>query len=345
MNIRYYVGIDISKATLDWAVYGSKGIVLQTTTDNTVAGIKTALRRFKRLPDWNAKQTVFCREHTGIYNAHLLDFLHTLHLPIWLESSLQIKKAGGLQRGKTDAIDAQRIAEYAYRFADQLRVWQPPGQVVQQLAMLSATRQRLILVYNQLAVPLAEQQSLINPSLQKQLQKSCKASLKALVKDRKAVDADMDQLIAKDEQLKDLFALMTSLPGIGVVTATEVIVATNELSTISEPKKMACHAGVAPFEYKSATSVRRRPGVSQHAGKRLKSLFHLAAMAAIRAKGELQDYYQRKVKEAVPRRDKNKMLVLNAVGNKPPGGPVIHRLYAVVKRGEKYEKNYASALV
>ena len=217
--------------------------------------------------------------------------------------------------------------------------------MVQQLALLSATRQRLILVYKQLAVPLAEQQSFINPTLQKQVQKRCKASLKALEKDRKAIDADIDQLIAKDEYLKERFALMTSVPGIGVVTATEVMVAANELSTISEPKKMACHAGVAPFEYKSGSSVRGRPGVSQHARKRLKSLFHLAAMAAIRAKGELQDYYQRKVKEAVPRREKNKMLVLNAIRNKPPGGPVIHRLYAVVNRGEKYNKNYTLALV
>ena len=51
------------------------------------------------------------------------------------------------------------MAAYAYRFADQLRVWQPPGQVIEQLALLSATAQGLILVYNQVAVPLAEQQS------------------------------------------------------------------------------------------------------------------------------------------------------------------------------------------
>jgi transposase len=334
MDIHYYVGIDIAKATLDWAVYTSKGIKLQTTTVNSVAGIKTALRLLKTLPEWQVDQTVFCMEHTGIYNAHLLDFLHKLHLPIWLESSLQIKKAGGLQRGKTDRIDAQRIAEYAYRFRDQLRLWEPPRQVVQQLAMLSATRQRLILVYNQLAGPLAEQQNFVNPILQKQLQKTCKASLTALEKDRKAIDVAIDQLIANDNQLKALFSLIISVPGIGMVTATEVIIATNELTTISDAKKMACHAGVAPFNYQSGTSVRGRPGVSQHARKRLKSLFHLAAMSAIRVKGELQDYYQRKVKEG-----KNKMLVLNAVRNK-----LIHRLYAVVKRGEKYDKNYAIAL-
>jgi transposase len=63
------------------------------------------------------------------------------------------------------------------------------------------------------------------------------------------------------------------------------------MKSISDPKKMACHAGVAPFNYQSGSSVRGRPGVSQHARKRLKSLFHLGAMASIRAKGELQDYY------------------------------------------------------
>ena len=66
-----------------------------------------------------------------------------------------------------------------------------------------------------------------------------------------------------------------------------------------------------------------------------KAMFHLTAMSAIRVKGELQDYYQRKVKES-----KNKMLVLNAVRNK-----LIHRLYAVVKRGEKYDRTCTPALV
>lgn len=163
--------------------------------------------------------------------------------------------------------------------------------------MLSATRQRLIAVYNQLAGPLAEQQGFINPILQKKLQKSCQVSLKAIEADRKAIDIAIDKLIEADPQLKELFGLMTSVPGIGSVTATEVIIATNELKVITNPKKMACHAGVAPFNYQSGSSVRGRPGVSQYARKRLKSLFHLAAMSSIRVKGDLQDYYQRKVKE------------------------------------------------
>ena len=65
MDIHYYVGIDIAKATLDWAVYGSKGVVFQTTTANSVAGIKTTLRLLKTLPGWNPNQVVFCMGHTA----------------------------------------------------------------------------------------------------------------------------------------------------------------------------------------------------------------------------------------------------------------------------------------
>ena len=194
-----------------------------------------------------------------------------------------------------------------FRFRDQLRLWEPPRQIVQKLALLSATRHRLISVYNQLACPLTEQQGFIGPVLQKQLGQSCQASLTALEKDRKAVEKAIDKLIEADPRLSQLFELVMSVPGIGTATATEVVIATNEMKAITDPKKMACHAGVAPFNYQSGSSVRGRPGVSQHARKRLKSLFHLGAMAAIRAKGELQDYYHRKVKEG-----KNKIRTADA---------------------------------
>ena len=150
MYIRYFIGVDISKATLDWAVFDGKTIVLQSQSANSETGIKATIKLIKALPGFRVAESVCCMEHTGIYNAHLLAHLHKISLPIWLESSLQIKKAGGLQRGKTDAIDAQRIAEYAFRFRDQLHLWQPPRPVLQKLAALSALRQWLILVRQQL---------------------------------------------------------------------------------------------------------------------------------------------------------------------------------------------------
>ena len=180
MDFCYFIGIDIAKDTLDWAVYTQQGMQLSTHSANTLAGIKTVLAELKTLPGWNPRQAVFCMEHTGIYNAHLFESLHQQHLSIWLESSLQIKQAGGMQRGKTDKVDAQRIAQYAYRFRDQMRLWQPPREIIQRLTFLAATRQRLNQAYNLLAGPLAEQDSFVGRSLQKLLKGNVKKSLIAL---------------------------------------------------------------------------------------------------------------------------------------------------------------------
>ncbi|WP_177236768.1 transposase, partial [Spirosoma endophyticum] len=279
-------------------------------------------------------QAVFCQEHTGIYNAHLLELLHELKLSIWLESSLQIKQAGGMQRGKTDKVDAQRIAQYAYRFRDQIRLWTPPREVIQKLAFLSATRQRLNQAYNLLAVPVTEQETFVNKALQKTLKGNVKKSLSALKEEQKAVEMQIHNLIQADARLKELFDLMVSIPGVGPVIATELLLATNEMQSINEPKKLACHAGVAPFEYRSGSSIRGKTKVSHQARKRLKALIHLGTMSAIQVKGDLQDYYERKLKEGKP-----KMLIINAARNK-----LIHRVCAVVRRGQKYDKNYAPAL-
>ncbi|MFC5413196.1 IS110 family transposase, partial [Larkinella bovis] len=315
MDIRYFIGVDISKATLDWAVFDGKTIVLQSQSANSETGIKTTLKLLKALPGFTLREAVCCMEHTGIYNAHIISHLYKIKLSLWLESSLQIKKAGGLQRGKNDAIDAVRIAEYAFRFRDQMRLWQPPRPILQKLAVLSALRQRLLRVRQQLQQPITEQQGFVDATLQRQLLKSCQASIKSLTTDLEKADQQITHLIQSDERLKELFGWITSVPGIGSATATEVLVATDEFNQFTDPKKLACHAGVAPFEYKSGSSVRGKTSVSQHARKRLKSLFHLGAMSAIRMNGELQDYYRRKVAEG-----KNKMLVLNAVRNK-----LIHR--------------------
>ncbi len=334
MENQHYVGIDISKKTLDWAVFDGQRIVFCVSAENSATGIRSALSQMGKILGFIPQKTIFCMEHTGIYNAHLMEVMYKLGLPIWLENSTQIKQASGMQRGKSDSVDARRIAEYAFRFRDRTRLWEPPRLVVQQLSFLSAARQRLIQAHKLLAVPLDEQESFVSATLQRQVKSTSKKSLIALKEEQMAIDAQIDDLIQGDARLRELFGWITSVPGVGPATATEILVSTNEMKTITSAKKMACHAGVAPFEYRSGTSIRGRTRVSHQARKRLKSLFHLGAMSAIRRKGELQDYYQRKVAEG-----KNKMLVLNAVRNK-----IIHRIYAAVERGEKYDKNYIPKL-
>lgn len=146
-----------------------------------------------------------------------------------------------------------------------------------------------------------------------------------------AVEKQIRQLIDSDEHLSQLFSQLTSVPGIGPVTASELIISTNEFKDFDSPKKLACYAGVAPFEHSSGKSIRGRSRVSHQANKRLKTLLQMAAMRTVRLKNKFAHYYNRKIQEG-----KNKMLVCNAVRNK-----LLHTLLALVKHNQKYDENYA----
>lgn len=144
MNYAFFIGIDVSKNTLDFAVSEGKDLLLQTTISNDLSGIREFWSQLKSIKGFCLERSIFCMEHTGIYNQNILNFLYSKKANISLEASVHIKLSGGLQRGKNDKIDAVRIAQYAYKNKEELKLWQPKRQVVQQLKHLSALRSRLI---------------------------------------------------------------------------------------------------------------------------------------------------------------------------------------------------------
>ncbi len=297
-------------------------------------GIKEFWAQLKLQREFCINQAIFCMEHTGIYNQHLLSFLYSKKALVCVEAAVHIKLSSGLQRGKSDQIDAVRIAQYAYKNCMELRLWQPKRQVIQQLKHLSGLRNRVINARRQLTVALNETIS-FDKKAACECKKLCKASLKTLDDDIKRIELKMDQVIAADAELKKLFSIVTSVDGIGKVTATEMIITTNEFKDITDPAKFACYSGVAPFGYSSGSSIKGKPRVSHKANKNMKSLLHMAALVAINYNTDMKAYYQRKVEQK-----KNKMLVINAVRNK-----LIWRIFACVKNNRPYQKNYQLSLV
>lgn len=81
---------------------------------------------------------------------------------------------------------------------------------------------------SQLKVPLAEQKRFGEQALTDQLSQYCNSSLKVLLTDLKGIEKAIKQLVAADPILKSLFDLVTSIPGVGQVEATELILASNE---------------------------------------------------------------------------------------------------------------------
>lgn len=335
MLFSYFIGVDVSKNKLDFCLLTDGKVLLHSQTTNDQKGIGAFLKQCKQVTDFNLQEVIFCMEHTGIYNNPLLEFLSKSSISAWLESSLHIKHSSGLRRGKDDKIDAEYIALYAYRNRDRIKLWKPAREVIKQLKSLTALRTRLIIAKKNLKTALQEGGAFLDKSIQKDIQKCCSHSLKALEKDIEKTDQKLDEIIKSDAELNRLFNLITSVEGIGPVTAREILVTTNEFKTFTDPKKYACYAGVVPFPYRSGSSIRGRNKVSHLANKTVKTLLHMSALSAIRNCQELKTYYERKLEEG-----KHVMSIINAVRNK-----LILRVFAVVKNNQKYEKNYNYQLV
>ena len=334
MEFTYFIGTDVSKNELDFAVMRGKTLLFHKEIANSEAAIILFIKELIKLPEFDLAGAVFCMEHTGIYNNHLLICLHNRKANIWLESALQIKRSSGNIRGKNDKVDAIRIADYAYTKRDKVRLWAPKREVVQQLANLAAARARLIEAKKILKTPLQEHDSFSTKRIIRQGTSVCGHTLKAIDADLDKAEKAIDKLIAKDTELKRLFSLVTSVNGIGKVTATQILITTNEFKDINNPKQYACYAGVAPFIEESGI-FKGKGRVSHMANKKVKTLLHMSAIVAIQYNQDLKHYYDRKVNE----QKKNKMSVINAVRNK-----LILRIFACVNHNSPYQNIYQNLL-
>ncbi len=72
----------------------------------------------------------------------------------------------------------------------------------------------------------------------------------------------MSEFIDKDEELKKKYDLLTSIRGVGKVLTVTLLICTQGFSKLDDARKLACYCGVAPFEYKSGTSVRGKTGIA-----------------------------------------------------------------------------------
>ena len=125
MELKHYVGVDVSKSTLDFAVCSDGKIVGRYHCENNKKGIVLVVKEMRKLEGFGMRNSVFCMEFTGIYNNHLIDYLLASKACIWMEPALRIKQSQGMISGKTVVIEAGRLAEYAFTFRNNMRLWIP----------------------------------------------------------------------------------------------------------------------------------------------------------------------------------------------------------------------------
>jgi transposase len=335
MQIKHFIGIDVSKDTLDLNVVVDGKSLQHYCIKNRTVEIKSTISKIMKTLGATVDDTIFCMEHTGMYNLPLVKWLQSHQGKMWLESGVHIRKTLGVVRGKNDKVDSSRIAMYAYINRHQIKYWNAPRKLIERIAALLSQRSRLNKAKKQLNTANKEQQKFLDKDIMRSLNKYTYKAVIVIDKQIKAIEEEVLELIKDDEKLNRMYQIITSVNGIGFVTASYILVTTNEFININNPKKYACYSGVVPFEHSSGSSIRGKTRVSNMANKNIKSLLHLAALSAIQMQGDLQEYYKRKVSEG-----KNKMSVLNAIRNK-----LILRVFACINQNREYEKIYYYKLV
>ncbi|PBQ34694.1 IS110 family transposase [Sphingobacteriaceae bacterium] len=325
-----YVGIDVSKLTLDVSVITATGYQDYHQFENNNSGFKTLFKWLKDKNFFTVERCLFCLEHTGLYTRQLISELLQKQCKVWMESALHLKRSMGMTRGKTDKVDSYRIARYAMTNNDRAVLVKLSGTTLQKLKDLLSNRERLSKAYQSIRISIQELK-LVDLSMGKELEKLNSTALKGLLTCKKKVEGRMEELINQDEELKRLYSLISSVKCVGKVLATELLIYTNAFTRMENVRQLACYCGVAPFEHSSGTSVRGRTGTSNFANMHLKSTLHMAAISALRYVPDIKQYYERKVTEG-----KHKMTVINSIRNK-----LIKRVMAVVKRGTPYQENYS----
>lgn len=325
----FFIGVDVSKLTLDVAVHGSKNHIRISNNSEGFKQLLAWLKSLKIVLDdcW------FVLEYTGGYEYRLVQFCNAKQITFTRVPGLQIKKSLGMQRGKNDKIDSKRIAEYGYEKREKLQQSKVCNPAITRLKQLLTQRSGFVndkkAHEHRMKELLAMMEYKANDPIIKHYKQAVEFALKMIVK----TEAEIKKIINKDEAMSRNFALVTSIPGIGKVNGWMTIAYTENFESFADGRTYGAYIGVVPYEHSSGTSIKGKSRVSHMANKPLKADLSMAAKASVQHDPEMKQYYERR--SAMGKRH---MGIMNEVKFK-----LVLRMFAVVNKGEVYVKNLKSA--
>lgn len=271
MNKDLFVGIDVSKATLDvHAVPTGESFKL----GNDEVGINAVV-------EYTRAAALVVLEATGGFEIPVAAALTQAGVPVVVVNPRHVRnfaKALG-KLAKTDRIDAQIIA----RFAEAVRP-EPkplPDEQSQELEELMARRRQMV----GMLVMEKNRMSMTRSNLRAQIQSHIDWLSEGLSK----LDSEIDKLLKSSPVWREKDNLLRSVPGVGPNLSKTVLAELPELGSLNR-RKIAALVGIAPFNRDSG-AFRGRRTVWGGRGK-VRTALYMAALVAAHRNPMLRAYYQ-----------------------------------------------------
>lgn len=291
-----FVGVDIGKFNFVVAIHGQKQV---KEYDNDSSGIKSFLKDYQKY----LSQGLCILETTGGYEMRLVLTLCEAGYSVHRANTRKVKhfiRSLGTS-AKTDKLDSKALALYGYERGARLECFTPQSQ--QALALYELVQRRqdlkrlLVAEKNRLKAPRANL-----------VQESCRVMIETINQQVELITKQINAFIEQDPGLKAKKETLKSIPGIGDITANELLVLLPELGTLSR-RQIASLAGVAPMANDSGTFKGYR--ATGHGRSDIKPILFMAAMAARNSNSNLKSFYNRLIQAG-----KKKMVALTALMRK-----------------------------
>ena len=320
------VGIDVSKNTLDTCLLLAEGTIKVTQFANDPKG-HAALVVWA---DRHAKggELHFCMEATGPYSEALAIHLTDAGRLVSIVNPTRIKYAGLAwgRSNKTDRADAELIARFAAR--ENPPAWLPPSPEVHELQALVRRIDDLI------EMAAREKGRLASPALTPSARQSITRIVRLLDREVARIRSEADELVATTATLVADRQLLESIPGIGRQTATTILAELPAIDRLPSAESAAAYCGLAPREFQSGTSVKKRTRLSKAGNARLRKALFLPTQTAVRFHPVLAGFFARLVAGGKP-----KMQAIGACMRK-----LVMLYYGVRKNRKPFDPNWASKI-
>jgi transposase len=305
MNIKNFIGVDVSKSKLDlWLMREGK-----EETGQSISNSKESLEKFTEtlgLKKMTPLNTVLVIDLTGGYERLAVDTLWAGgYHRIILAEGRKVKNFGSSLKhngAKTDRVDAKTLAFYGKTFLPYLKLYEPPEPNRRTLKELYARVEDLKLLTQQ------EKNRLKAPALNSLVKEGIERHLKMLREEMEGLEEIMDGIIKGDRELRTIHEFLNGQKGIKGKTARALMNLLPELGKVGR-QRIAAISGTAPRSNDSGTL----HGYRHTGGGRpaLKKALFMCVLSQIRYNEE----YKRKMAEMVGR-GKCKMQCLGALMRK-----------------------------
>jgi transposase len=320
-NVRNYVGVDVSKKTLDVSIPQENGTYLHKKISNDAVGFKSIIKHLS---------IDFCvvMEATSSYYMPFAYYLHANQIAVSIVNPLTVNHFCKMRmsRAKTDKKDASMLAQFGK--SETPKLWKPKADHLLKLQQLQAVFDN----FTNQKKSFANQLEAFNSSgkMSKSVKKIIEDQINYLKEKIKEIESAMVTITEKHHL--ELYKNLQTIPGIGKRTAMLLIVITDGFTKFEQAKQLVSYVGLCPRLYESETSIKGRTRICKMGMSRIRQLLYLCSMRAMRTNKQCRELFER-----LKQNGKNGKLAIVALANK-----IVRQAFAVGTGNIAYDANFYS---